>query len=200
MSFTTALIQDREQGRSWDKLMGRRSIMKNKTITDWTVEQLNVQPYQHLLEIGFGPGHTLHEVAAKLKIGFLAGVDDSMRMYRRAFRKNKKLIARQLLQLHIGNPEDLSYPHHYFHTIYAVNPHFGLKDPALVFMQLTAMLRTGGRLVIVFQPTWAESESEIFGAAEEMRNQFLEAGLGRVEVELRDMHPATGIAVVGIKE
>ena len=200
MSFTTALIQPREQGRNWDKLMGRRSIVKNKSITDWTVEQLNIQPYQHILEIGFGPGHTLHEVAEKLKIGFLAGIDDSMRMYRRAFHKNKKLIARQLLQLHIGNAEDLSYPHYYFHTIYAVNPHFGWKDPLSVFIQMSAMLRAGGKLVMVFQPTWAQSEEEIFAAAEEMRNQFLEAGLLRVEVEFRDMHPTTGIAVIGFRD
>lgn len=200
MSFTTALVQYRDQERNWDKLMGRRSIMKNKTITDWTVEQLNIQPYQHILEIGFGAGHTLQEVATKLKIGYLAGTDDSMRMYRRAFRKNKKMIARQLLQLHIGGLEDLSYPHHYFHTIYGVNIQVGMKDPVSAYSQMMSMLRTGGKLVMVFQPARAQSEVEILAAADELKNQFLEAGLERVEVEFRDMHPVTGISVKGFKE
>jgi tRNA A58 N-methylase Trm61 len=200
MSFTTALVQYRDQDRHWDKLMGRRSIMKNKTITDWTVEQLNIQPYQHILEVGFGAGHTLQEVATKLKIGFLAGIDDSMRMYRRAFRKNKKMISRQLLQLHIGGIEELSYPHHYFHTIYGVNIQVGMKDPVSIYVQMQAMLRSGGKLVMVIQPAWAQSEEEIFEAADEMRRQFMEAGLERVEVEFRDMHPVTGISVKGFKE
>src|ERR1700694_1559894 len=52
--------------------------------SNWMVEQLNVQPYQHILEIGYGSGNTLQEVARKLKIGFLAGIDHSTEMYKQA--------------------------------------------------------------------------------------------------------------------
>jgi len=199
MQATTALNQSREQTGRWTRMTGWMNTAKNKTLTDWTVEQLDIQPYQHILEIGYGTGYTLSEVARNLKVGFLAGVEESVDAYRKAYARNKKLIAEDLLQLHIGSIHDIAYPNHYFHTVYGTNVHLDWKTPSLYFMKLSRLLKTGGKLVMVFQPAWASSNREVSEAAEKIVHEFREAGLVDVEVTYRDMHPVTGIAVTGYR-
>jgi trans-aconitate methyltransferase len=181
------------------KLAGRLISEKSKQRSDWVVEQLNIQPYQHILEVGYGRGNTLQEVAHKLKVGFLAGIDPSITLYRHAYRKNKRFIEQQLMQLHIGDLHELSYPPHYFHTIYGSNVHFFWKEPGVEFIRLSNLLRSGGKLVMVFQPRWADKESAIRQAAERIEKEYTDAGLRNVRIEYRDMHPVTCIAATGFK-
>ena len=181
------------------KLAGYLMSLKSKERSDWTVEQLNIQPYQHILEVGYGPGNTLQEVARRLKVGFLAGIDHSVTMYRQAYRRNKRFIQQQLLQLHIGELSELSYPPHYFHTIYGSNIHFFLQEPPLEFMRLSSLLKSRGRLVMVFQPRQARSEEAIRRAGEKIREDYLAAGLTDIRIEYKDMSPVTCIAATGFK-
>ncbi len=183
-----------------DKLMSWLKHKKNKTAADWVIDQLGIQPYQHILEIGYASGYTLKEVARKLKIGFLAGIDGSITKYQQAYRRNKKLIRDQLLQLHIGNINELPYPHHYFHTIYATNTLFLQYESENMLIPLANMLKSGGKLVMAFQPARSADENDIQLAAEKMKSGFIYAGLTDIEVEYRDMYPASCIAVIGYKE
>jgi ubiquinone/menaquinone biosynthesis C-methylase UbiE len=173
---------------------------QNKTITSWIIEQLHVQPYQHILEIGYGSGNTLYEAAKKLQVGFLAGVDNSVNSYQQSYRRNKKFILQQLMQLHLGTIEGLPYPAHYFHSVYVGNIYRSWKEPEYKFMQINNLLKSGGKLVAVFQPREAITENETWQAAEKIQQQYIDAGFIDVRVSFRDMHPASAIAVVGNKE
>ncbi|HWK05499.1 MAG TPA: class I SAM-dependent methyltransferase [Puia sp.] len=173
--------------------------MKSKQRSDWTIEQLNIQPYQHILEVGYGAGHILQEVAHRLKVGFLAGIEHSIPLYQQAYRRNKRFIQQQLLQLHIGDLNELSYPPHYFHSIYGSDPHFFGQEPQLEFMRLSSLLKSRGRLVMVFQPREARKEAAIHQAGERIREDYEAAGLTNIRIEYRDMYPVTCIAAVGFK-
>lgn len=183
-----------------DKLASWLRPEKNKTATDWVIDQLGIQPYQHILEIGYASGYTLKEVARKLKIGFLAGIDGSITKYQQAYRRNKKLIRGQLLQLHIGNINELPYPHHYFHTIYATDIRFLQYESEDNLIQLASMLKSGGKLVMAFQPARSATENDILLSTEKIKQDFIFAGLADIEVEYRDMYPASCIAIIGYKE
>ena len=181
------------------KLVGCLMTAKNKARSDWTVEQLDIQPYQHVLEIGYGTGRTLEEVGMKMKIGFIAGIDHSAIMYQEATKRNKRFIRQQLMQLHIGKVKDLSYPPHYFHTIYGSNVHFFWKEPQYEFLRLARLLKTGGKLVMVFQPGWANKDEDLQLAAEKIKREYQEAGLVNVEIRYKDMEPVTCISATGFK-
>ena len=172
---------------------------KNKTRSDWTLEQLQLQPYQHLLEVGFNSGNVLREIGRKMPVGFLAGVDESVENFQMAYRKNKKLIQKHFLQLHLGSIGDLPYPPNYFHTIFSTNKYADLKEPQYAFMQLANMLRPGGRLITVFQPRWAVTEKKVWLAAQKIQDEYLEAGLTDVRISFRDMSPVSCISTVGVK-
>lgn len=199
--MTTNLLYDTPRqpagisGRLADCLM----IGKSKQLSDWTVEQLSIQPYQHLLEVGYGPGNTLEKVARTLKVGFLAGIDHSVAMYQQAYRRNRRFIQQQLLQLHIGQLHELPYPSHYFHTVYGSDVHFSWKDPQQEFMRLSSLLRSRGKLVMIFQPRWARKEAAVREAAERTGEDLIAAGLDDIRIEYRDMYPVTGISVTGFK-
>jgi ubiquinone/menaquinone biosynthesis C-methylase UbiE len=200
MQTTTALYTQSQNNESViERVKSWLRVSENKTITSWIVEQLRIQSYQHILEVGFGTGSTLFEVAKKLEVGFVAGIDDSVVMYQQAIRKNKKFIDQDLMQLHLGTVEELPYPSQYFHNIYAGNIYTSWKEPQYKFMQLNSLLKHGGKLITVFQPRQT-SEKEIWNEAEKALEQYAEAGFCDVRFALRDMHAGTAVAVVGHKQ
>jgi len=166
---------------------------------DWALEQLNVLPYQHLLEVGYGSGKMLQTVAKKLKIGFIAGIDHSVSMYQRALKRNRRAVEDQLLQLHIGSLHQLPYPSHYFHTIYGTNIHLSWKDPAMEFLRLSSLLRTGGRLVTILQPQWSLQEKTVRNTMENIQEYYMEADLTDIRIRYRDTDRLTGVAITGYK-
>ena len=180
------------------RLPGWLTWSRNRQHIDWALTQLKVQPYQQLLEVGYGPGQLLEEVARTLKVGFLAGIESSLSLYQQSYRRNKRFIRQQLLQLHIGELYELSYPPHYFHTIYGSDIHLSWKDPQAEFIRLSSLLNDRGRLVMLFRPR-SRKEGHIREAAEKIQEDYREAGLTDIRIEYRDLYPATGIAATGFK-
>ena len=172
---------------------------KNKTRTEWTIEKLQLTAHQYILEVGFKGGETLQKAAKKLQTGFLAGVDESVRNYQLAFKRNRKFIEDQLVELHLGKITDLPYPHHYFHTIFGNNIYNSWEKPQDQLIQLARLLRIRGKLVMVFQPENKSTETEIWDAAEQIQLEFAEAGLSDISVAYREMYPVSCIAATGYR-
>ena len=182
------------------KLKSWAMASQNKTISSWAIEQLRIQPYQHILEIGYGNGGTLNEAAKKLGAGFIAGTDESVGSYQQAYKKNKRFIAQGLMQLHIGSVESLPYPVHYFHSIYLTNIYSSWHEPQYKFMQSGNLLKSGGKLITLFQPRSWITEKEAWNAAEKIQEEYMAAGLTDVRLSFREIHSTTCIAAVGYKE
>jgi protein-L-isoaspartate O-methyltransferase len=168
-------------------------------VHDWTIRQLDLQPYQHVLEIGCGSGQLLTVVARTLRIGFLAGIESSIPLYRQAYRRNKAFIRRQLIQLHIGELHELPYPAHYFHTIYGSCTHFSRKDAVTECLRLASLLRSGGRLVWLSQAKTYRKQEDLRTEAARLQAACLTAGLTDIRTEYRDFPSGPGMAVTGFK-
>lgn len=200
MQTITAIQKPAQQSGSYfQKLAECITTTKSKTLSHWTVEQLRIEPYQHILEVGFGLGNTLREAATKLQVGFIAGVDESVAMYQQAYKKNKLFVQKQLMQLHLGSVQELPYPTQYFHSIYATGIYGTWKEPQYKFMQLNSLLKSSGKLVTVFQPRLATTEKQMWDAAEKIQQEYEEAGFSDIRISFRDMSPVNAIAAVGYK-
>jgi cyclopropane fatty-acyl-phospholipid synthase-like methyltransferase len=177
---------------NWSSRHSRASI-------DWIIGHLDLQPHQHLLEVGCGPGRLLAAVGSKLNNSFLAAVEPSITQYRQATRRNKILIAHDFLQLHHGQLYDLPYPASYFHTIYGSGSYYTFDNLATECLRLSSLLRAGGRLILLSQPGHYRTEADLRTEAARLQAAFLKAGLTDIHTEFRDFPSGACVAVKGSK-
>ena len=124
----------------------------NRQRNRWAVSLLRVQPADRVLEIGFGPGVAVAELA-RAGAGHVYGVDHSAVMLKQATRRNAAAIRAgrvTLINASVGQlPAALEVP---FDAILAVNS-LGFW-PALAerLAELRRRLAPGGRIAIVSQP------------------------------------------------
>ena len=107
---TRALVSQFHQphglgGRAADWVMAHRGSNRKRNV--WAVGLLEVQPADHVLEIGFGPGIAIRELARHATRGAVVGVDHSELMVRRASRRNAAAVRAGRVELRLGNAEAL---------------------------------------------------------------------------------------------
>lgn len=191
--------QFRKPSGKFGRLVGWIMSIKNTDRAGWTLEKLNHKPIDHVLEVGYGSGAALQKIAGSLSTGFIAGIDHSDVMFRQASKRNRIYIKNKKAELNLGTIWDLNYPENYFDIIFGSNVHFFWEIPVKEFQLLYALLKPGGRLVMVFQPRWAKSEDHVKQIAEKTKMQFMEAGLSQVEIDFKPMKPVTCIYTGGWK-
>jgi ubiquinone/menaquinone biosynthesis C-methylase UbiE len=64
MKLTNRIAEQlrRPQG-SWGVMTGIFMSLANRKVNEWTISLLDIQPTDHVLEVGFGPGLAIHKVA-----------------------------------------------------------------------------------------------------------------------------------------
>jgi ubiquinone/menaquinone biosynthesis C-methylase UbiE len=65
-------------------------ILVNWRMNRWSVALLNIQPAEHVLEVGFGPGLSIRRAAKAA--AWVAGIDHSPAMLAEATRRNRAAI------------------------------------------------------------------------------------------------------------
>ena len=68
---------------------------------DAALAALAINPGDRILEIGFGHGRTLEQLALAAPSGFVAGLDHSSEMYEMARRRCAPLLQSGRLELHL---------------------------------------------------------------------------------------------------
>jgi len=169
----------------------------NRARNRWTVELLDLQPGDRLLEIGFGPGLAIAAALSRQPELKLTGIDHSAVMLRQASKRNAAAIAAGVVQLHQGSPADLEFPPGSFDKIFSVNVAQFWTDPVAEFTRLRALLRPGGMLVTTYMPRnrnatdeEAERKAVTFG------NQLRKAGFKDIVVNRLPLKPVGAIGVI----
>jgi arsenite methyltransferase len=120
----------------------------NREGIDWTINLLEIQPTDHVLEIGFGPGHGIQRAASLATQGRVAGVDFSQTMLEQATGRNAVAIDAGLVELCLGDATALLYPENTFHKAFATNVIYFWKDPLAYLRELHRVLKPGGRVAL----------------------------------------------------
>ena len=135
-----------------DWIMARRP--SNRRWNSWTVDLLNLQPGQRVLEIGCGPGLALSRSAAHVgDQGFVVGIDGSDVMVAQAADRNATALAEGRLHLHVAGVKALPDLGESFDAVLAVNTIGFWPDPLTHLRELHELLVSGGRMAITVQPT-----------------------------------------------
>ncbi|MDQ3930617.1 MAG: methyltransferase domain-containing protein [Chloroflexota bacterium] len=133
-----------EVGRRIGAEMARDHIPENL----WTIAQLDLQPTDRVLEVGFGPGVGVEEVLKRVRAGFVAGVDFSETMVSEASKRNAEAIRAGRADLRYCVAEDLSFPDASFDKAFGIHSIYFWSDAQAAFRELYRVLKPGGLLVI----------------------------------------------------
>ncbi|MFN8448275.1 MAG: class I SAM-dependent methyltransferase [Anaerolineae bacterium] len=108
--------------------IGSRMAQQHRPENQWTVNLLDVQPIDHILEVGFGPGIAIHEVARRA--AFVGGVDFSRAMLTSASKRNASAIREGMVDLRLGDAARLPFADASFDKAYSIHSIYFLALPA----------------------------------------------------------------------
>jgi len=132
-------------------IMSRIFELGNAAINDFMKELLSLQENDHLLEIGFGTGKLITEMAKLIKRGLIEGIDLSNTMVALAEKKNRKYIAEGKVIIRQGDFEATDYSDNSFDKICSANTIYFWSHPDNYMQKILRILRSGGKLILAFE-------------------------------------------------
>ncbi len=131
-------------------VMSRIFEKGNKTLNDMVCKALDLKGQERVLEIGFGTGSMVEQVACRLDSGQMTGVDFSDTMVAKARRRNHRHIKSGRVTLHAGDFMDVDLEPGSFDRIFSVNTLYFWPDPREAMVRLSSLLAPGGSLILGF--------------------------------------------------
>src|SRR5713101_7019218 len=102
----------------------------NRKRNAWAVSLMDVQPSDRVLEIGFGPGIAVREIARRATRGQVVGIDRSAVMRAQATRRTAAAIRAGRVSLTVASIDDPPAFDHPFDKILTVNNMAMWSEPA----------------------------------------------------------------------
>lgn len=132
------------------RIMGRLMNRHNAKLNAFAVRQLELTPSDRVLEIGFGGGVTLPSLIKQA--GFVAGVDRSRDMVKRARTIFSEAVSAGNAEFREGTVETLPYEAASFGKACTVNTVYFWSSLDAGFTEIHRVLAPGGRVVVGFLP------------------------------------------------
>ena len=181
-------------GAGW--IMATRA--SNRERNKWAVSLLDVQPTDRVLEIGFGPGLAIKEIARLAPEGWVCGIDHSDVMLRQASRRNTQAQRSGRVDLRLGSLEGLPAFKDPFDKILAVNVIQFVADPVACLTDLRGLLLAGGRIAIAHQPRCPGATDDTSAlCGQQIAAQIAQAGFRDIRVETLKVKPSA-VCVLGV--
>jgi ubiquinone/menaquinone biosynthesis C-methylase UbiE len=171
---------------------------KNRQRNSWTLDLLKLQPTDHILEIGFGPGWAIEQAAKRLPRGHVDGVDTSATILKDASNRNAKAIRNGQVRLQTGSETPLPFNDGSFNKVFAVNSFQFWNEPEKGLLDVLRVLKPGGLLAVTVQPMWIKTDEDALRYGGEVQHQIVRAGFVNVRVEALYLKPLC-LCIIGHK-
>jgi ubiquinone/menaquinone biosynthesis C-methylase UbiE len=142
--------------------IGRKMLQQHQPENLWTIGLLDVKPADHILEVGFGGGFGIQEVAKHLVTGQVTGVDFSAAMVQAASSRNAKAIQAGRVKLVEGDAARLPFPDNSFDKAFSIHSIYFWPDTNAALKHILRVLKPGGMFIVTFLPTdrWQSASLE----------------------------------------
>lgn len=195
-------------GRRVGREMARDHLPENL----WTIRQLNPQPADRILEVGFGPGVAIKQLATFVTEGLVAAVDYSMTMVQEASKRNMAAIKLGRVDLRHSDAAALPFADASFDKAFSVHAIYFWSKPLNAVKELHRVLKPPGLLAITVLPkeSWppnAPGSLWEYGTPEcipysggEIAQMLNAAGFSSIRIE-SNQEPArlSNFSVLGVK-
>ena len=194
--FVKALLSDRTlalQSRKPSGFLGRfvlqpLFIKGNAELNALLLSQLKLQPDNRVLEIGFGPGVLLNQMADLVSSGHVYGLDFSETMFQAASQRNQAWLLEERMTLRLGSSDAMPFEANTFDKVATANTLYFWQPPESHLQEIYRVLKPTGLLVLGFRDE-AQIESMqldrwIFNAYSQKAVKKLLKSAGFINVEI----------------
>jgi ubiquinone/menaquinone biosynthesis C-methylase UbiE len=177
----------------------------------WTISVLRAQPSDHMLELGFGSGFAVQELAKVVTQGRICGVDFSKTMVSAARRRNADAIKSGRVDLRYGDVVALPFGDETFDKAYSIHSIYFWPQPLIALKEVQRVLKPGGILALTVLPKekWnADGPDAPVGTPEckpysgdELALMLAEAGFSSIHIQAESNQAhRSNFSVIGVKK
>ncbi len=197
-----------EQARHAKGLLGRlvAFVMARETFAEnmRAIDALDVQPRDHVVDIGCGHGRSLEALAERASKGRVAGADPSELMVEIAVERNRKLIKARRVDVAIAAVDALPFADNAFDKALCVHVIYFCENLDAALREIARVLKPGGRLALVFRTDADKAAVRAFPAEVYCFRPFAEVSaalknVGFTTVERRTVSGREPVLVIAIK-
>lgn len=130
----------------------------NQEVARQSIELLDVQPRDLVLDIGCGPGVSIQLLSPYVSSGWVVGLDPSQEMVKQATRRNANDIGRGKAEIRRGVAERLPFENATFDKVLAINSMHVWPDALAGLREVERVLKPGGKVVLGFTRHASQSQ------------------------------------------
>ncbi len=151
MGVASSVGKQFQHPRGWfGRVVARVMTRRTATSVTWTIDLIASEPGDALLEVGFGGGAGIKQLAARAGEGHVVGVDVFEAMIAAVSRRHAAAIVDGHIELVRAPGGALPFDEGRFDKACTINTVYVIQSPADVFTEMFRVLEPGGRAVVGF--------------------------------------------------
>jgi ubiquinone/menaquinone biosynthesis C-methylase UbiE len=170
--------QLRKPSGFFGKIVAKMMEFRNRNSYKEIIRKLSPGPGDHILEIGYGPGLGIYQIASSYPDCRINGIDYSELMFAKASLRNKKFIENGIVNLKHGDFLTLDPGKDQFDKIFCVNVIYFWNDLNVAFTKILNMLAEKGAFLIYMEHMDNLEKTKLLG-------DFCKYPIEKVEAELK---------------
>ncbi len=180
---------------------------KNQPMVEWVISLLKLQPDDHVLEVGFGPGKAIKKLSQIVKDGKIAGVDVSEVMFKAACKRNKAAIKKGQIDLQNNDLHNVTYAENSFDKVLSIEVIYFFSDPVESLKYMWRIIKPNGYAAIYIAPKHELSQLKFANTGvfnlyteQELNTMMEQAGFVNLRSYTKQISKyETGICILGQK-
>lgn len=159
----------------------------------WAVDVMDIQPADHVLEIGCGHGVAVSLVCEKLVTGTITALDRSEKMINMARRRNKEC---DKADFHVAALAEAGLSGKTFNKIFAFHVNVFLRQPEKELAVIKNLLAADGVLYLFNQPMTADKVPDV---AAQLKHNLTVHGFSVTNTLFGELPSGTAICVMATR-
>jgi ubiquinone/menaquinone biosynthesis C-methylase UbiE len=133
------------------RILGHVMTFQHKSLTQWAIGLMKVEPRDRVLDIGCGSGSAVSLLAESASEGFVAGVDYSKDMVALAAKRNAEAVERGRVLIQHGDAMALPYEDETFDKVSGIETFYFWPDALRGLQEAYRVLKSGGQIAITLE-------------------------------------------------
>jgi ubiquinone/menaquinone biosynthesis C-methylase UbiE len=130
--------------------IGEKMVRQHKPETLWTIELLNIQQSESVLELGCGAGYAMKLILEPKIVGKVVGLDLSPTAIQSAMIRNKKALNNEKAKLVQANVKNLPFEDEQFEKVFSIHTIYFWDELSATISEIFRVLKPGGVFILTF--------------------------------------------------